>query len=120
MRRTTSKNGRSAAEKRKRLGVQIATLEARLRKARAQLERCDEFGINEAAEVLEVLVDRVQNDGERLYLRRGNKRVAALVPADEGEYLEGLEDKHWTEVADEAAKEPGTIPLERVKKELGL
>lgn len=120
MSRTTSKNGRSTTEKRKKLQAQIVELEARLRKARAEFEATEEFDVKDASALLELLVNRVESEGERLYLCRGKNRVAALVPADEADYLEKLEDRHWNQAADRAVQEQGTIALEEAKKELGL
>ena len=103
-----------------KLRAEIEELEHRLAKAKAEFGATEEFDLRDAAKLLERLVQRVESEGERLYLKRGDKRIAALVPADEAEYLEQLEERRWNEVADKAIEEPGTISLEQVKKELGL
>jgi len=64
------------------------------------------------------LVSRAQQ-GERTVLRRGNKRIAAVVPVDDFDFLEELEDRLDVEEARKRMNEP-TIPWEEVKKELGL
>ena len=115
-----AKKRHSPQSKARRLGAEIDSLETRLAKARAQFDAATEFEVRDAEKILHDLVDRIETEGERLYLCRGKRRVAALVPADEGEYLEELEDRHWSEAARKAKEEPGTIPLQQVKKELGV
>ena len=119
MSRKYSKNGRSTSAAVKKLRSEIERLESRLLKAKAEFEATSEFDVAEAGELLDMLVARVEREGERLYLRRGNKRVAALVPADEADFLSEWEDRHDIEAARKALKEP-SIPWEEVKKELGL
>jgi antitoxin (DNA-binding transcriptional repressor) of toxin-antitoxin stability system len=119
-RRTPAKPRRSASANGSKLRAQIEELERRLAEARAKFEAIEEFDLRDASTLLEMLVARVESEGERLYLRRGGKRVAALVPADEAEFLDKNEDRHWNEVADKALQEEGTISLEQAKKELGL
>jgi prevent-host-death family protein len=65
-------------------------------------------------------LNRVANGGERIVLHRRGKDVAALVPVEDLALLEEMEDRMDLEAAREAMKEPGTIPLEQVKQELGL
>lgn len=110
MSRKNSKNGRSTSAAVKKLRSEIERLESRLLKARAEFEATSEFDVADARELLDMLVTRVEREGERLYLRRGNKRVAALSE---------WEDRHDIEAARKALKEP-SIPWEEVKKELGL
>ena len=66
------------------------------------------------------LVQRAERDRERTILYRDGKPIAAIVPADDAEYLEELEDRIDIEEAKKALAEPGTIPWEEVKKKLGL
>ena len=68
-------------------------------------------------------LNRVQYKGERIILHRRGKDVAALVPVEDLELLEELEDRIDLEAALEALKETrkkGTIPWKEVKKKLGL
>jgi prevent-host-death family protein len=57
--------------------------------------------------------------GERVVLRRGRKPVAAVVPIQDLDFLEKLEDRIDVEEARRRLNEP-TIPWEQVKRELGL
>ena len=65
-------------------------------------------------------VNRVAHRGERVVLERRGKPLAALVPVEDLEILEKLEDRLDIEAARAALKEPGTVPWKKVKKELGL
>lgn len=62
--------------------------------------------------------------GERIVLRRGKKAVAAVIPIQDLKLFKRLlrqeGDRLDLQAALEALKEPGSIPLERVKAELGL
>ena len=66
-----------------------------------------------------MLLARVVKNGERLYLMEGDKRIAALIPADEAEFLAQWEDRHDMEAARRALSEK-SVPWSEVKKELGL
>jgi len=58
--------------------------------------------------------------GERIAIKRHGKRVAVLVPVDDLELLEAIEDRVDVTLAKKALKEKGRIPWARAKKELGL
>jgi len=64
------------------------------------------------------LVQRAQK-GERSVVRQRNRRIAAVVPIEDLDFLEALEDRLDIEEARKRLDEP-TIPWEQVKKELGL
>src|SRR5262249_34997832 len=68
-------------------------------------------------------LDRVKR-GERIVLRRGKKAVAAVIPIQDLKLFKRLlrqeEDRLDVQAALEALKEPGSIPLEQAKAELGL
>ncbi len=69
------------------------------------------------------VLNRVAYRGERILLERRGKTVAALVPPEDVELLEKLEDRADLKAARKAlkeAEEKGTIPWETVKAELGL
>jgi prevent-host-death family protein len=66
------------------------------------------------------IVNRVAYGGERIVVHRRKKPVAAVVPIEDLEFLEKLEDEIDIKAAREAMKEPGTIPWETVKKKLRL
>ena len=65
-------------------------------------------------------LDRVAHRGERVVLHRRGKEVAALVPMADLELIRRIEDKLDNEAANKALKEPGTIPWEKLKADLGL
>ncbi|MGP0069516.1 MAG: type II toxin-antitoxin system Phd/YefM family antitoxin [Isosphaeraceae bacterium] len=60
------------------------------------------------------------HEGERIVLHRGEKDVAAIVSMEDLALLEALEDRMDLEAVREALKEPGSIPWEQVKADLGL
>jgi prevent-host-death family protein len=66
------------------------------------------------------ILNRAAYRGERVIVHRGKKPVAAVVPIEDLELLEKLEDEIDIAAAREALKEPGTIPWEAVKKKLRL
>jgi prevent-host-death family protein len=66
------------------------------------------------------LINRSAYGKERVVLTRRGKGIAAVVPMEDLELLEKLEDRMDLEAAREALKEPGTIPWEKVKADLGL
>ena len=69
------------------------------------------------------LVNRAGYGKERIAVTRRGKAVAAVVPIEDMELLEKLEDKIDLEDAHKAlaeAKKRGTIPWEKIKAELGL
>lgn len=66
------------------------------------------------------ILNRAAYSGERVIVHRGKKPVAAVIPIEDLELLEALEDEIDIAAAREALKEPGTIPWETVKKKLRL
>jgi prevent-host-death family protein len=58
--------------------------------------------------------------GERIVIKRHGKRIAVLVPVDDLELLETIEDRVDLALAKKALKEKGRIPWNEAKKELGL
>ena len=76
-----------------------------------------------ASKLRESLADalnRVAYGGERILLQRRGKDIAALVPKEDLTILETLEDRSDVAAAIQSLDEPGTIPWEKVKEELGL
>ena len=65
-------------------------------------------------------LNRVAYGGTRIMLHRRGKPIAALVSVEDLELLEEMENRLDLEAAREALKEPGAIPWEKVKKDLGL
>jgi prevent-host-death family protein len=59
--------------------------------------------------------------GERIVLQRHGRDLAALIPMEDCEWLEGLEDLLDIAAAKRALEEGGPlIPYERLRKRLGL
>ncbi len=75
--------------------------------------------ISEAREHLSDLGNRVSLRGERVVVERRGKNLFALVPVEDVELLERLEDVLDLD-AIRAAKHEPTISLAKLKKELGL
>lgn len=75
--------------------------------------------ISEAREHLADLGNRVSLLGERMIVERRGKNLFALVPMEDVELLERLEDKLDLD-AIRAAKDEPTKPWAEVKKALGL
>jgi prevent-host-death family protein len=68
-------------------------------------------------------INRVAYGRERVILHRRGKEVAAVVPMEDLKLLEAIEDRIDLEEARKSlahAKKHGTIPWEKVKKDLGL
>ncbi len=76
--------------------------------------------VTKARGELAELVNRVSYQGERVALVRHGKVTAALVSAEDLEFLEMLEDKVDLKLAHKALKERGALSWEKVKKDLGL
>jgi prevent-host-death family protein len=65
-------------------------------------------------------INRVAYGRERILLERRGKKVAALVPVEDVELLEELEDQADIRAAKKALKEKGGITLEELKKKYGI
>jgi len=79
--------------------------------------------ISEARGEFAELVNRAAYRHERVLLTRHGKAVAAIIPTDDLELLEALEDRDDLEAARAALADPRNqdeIPWEQVKAELGL
>jgi len=69
------------------------------------------------------VLDRVMQDKDRAIVTRRGEQVAAVVPLEDLEILEQLDDlleRAEIEAARKEAQEEGTVPWEEIKKELGL
>lgn len=75
--------------------------------------------ISKAREHLADLGNRVALRGERLVIERRGKNLFALVPMEDIELLERMEDERDLKAIRRGRKEP-SIPFETLKKELGL
>ena len=64
--------------------------------------------------------NRVRYTGERVVISSRGKPAFAVVPYDDVEFLEALEDRVDIEAAKEALKRNDFVPLEEARKQLGL
>lgn len=84
------------------------------------------IGVVEATDLrseLSEVLNRVAFGKERVVVTRHGKELVALVPLEDMQLLEDLEDRidlEKTRAALEEAKAQGTIPWEKVKADLGL
>jgi antitoxin (DNA-binding transcriptional repressor) of toxin-antitoxin stability system len=77
-----------------------------------------EVSVSHARAHLPELLDEIR-DGRTVYLTRYGRRLAALVAADLGEYLERAEDDYWSARARDALDSDGpSVPWEQVVAEL--
>ena len=69
------------------------------------------------------VVGKVEYGKERVVVSRNGRKAAAVVPIEDLDLLEALEDKIDLDEARASLKEAkrlGTIPLAKLKKQLGL
>ncbi len=66
------------------------------------------------------LGNRVAYGGERITVTRSGKPLFAIVPYEDAELLEALEDKMDLDLAKKAFKRNDTVSWAKAKKELGL
>jgi len=80
----------------------------------------DKVSASEARQNFSDILSRAEYRGERVIVHRGKKAVAAVVPIEDVELLEKLEDEIDVAAARKALKDPRTIPWEKIKKDLKL
>lgn len=83
----------------------------------------ERLSVSEAREEFADLVNRVAYRGERVRVMRRGREVAAIVPIEDIEILERIEDELDLQAAREALADPESavsIPWEDIKNELGL
>jgi len=66
------------------------------------------------------IVNRAAYGGERVILHRRKKPVAAVVPIEDVELIERMEDEIDIAAARKALKENGRIPWSKIKADLKL
>ena len=79
-------------------------------------------GVSEARETFAELVNRAAYGHERVLVARRGRPIAAIVPIDDVEFIERIEDELDRQAALDALADPEnaeTIPWERVKANLG-
>ncbi len=74
---------------------------------------------SEARQNFSDILNRAVYGGERVIVHRGKKPVAAVVPMEDLEMLEQIEDRVDLEEVRKRLQEPN-IPWSKIKKELGL
>lgn len=79
-----------------------------------------QIGVAQIRNNMAETLNRVCYQGERIVLERRGKGVAALVSMEDLALLEALEDREDVKAARKALKEKGGVPLEDVKKRLGM
>jgi prevent-host-death family protein len=82
-----------------------------------------EHRISEAREEFATIINKVAFGGERVRLTRHGKAVAAVVPVEDLDLLEEIEDAIDLADLDAALADPANqkrIPWEDVKRQLGL
>ncbi len=80
----------------------------------------DKLTASEARQNFSDILNRAAFGRERVIVHRGKKAVAAVVPIEDLELLEKLEDEIDVTAARKALKDPRTIPWEKIKKDLKL
>ena len=80
----------------------------------------NEYNVSEARSALSDLVNRIYFNSDRITLTRYGKPAAVLVPVDDAELLEALEDKADLDAVRKVLKNPKPVPWEKAKKQLGL
>ena len=79
----------------------------------------NKLSASEARQNFSDILNRAAFGGERVLVHRGKKPIAAIMPVEDYEFLEELEDRIDIEEARKRLHEP-TIPWSKVKKQLGL
>lgn len=65
-------------------------------------------------------IDRVRINGERVVIQRSGRSMVAIVPLDDLETLQRLEDAADRDAARQALAYPDRVPWEDIKKALKL
>jgi prevent-host-death family protein len=89
----------------------------------ADEHRPGHVSVSEARQDFAELVNRAAYGDERIRIVRRGREIAAIVPIEDVEFLERLEDEYDIRMANEARAElehAPAVPLEQVERELGL
>ena len=79
----------------------------------------DKLTASEARQNFSDILNRAAFGRERVIIHRGKKPVAAIIPIEDYNFLEQLEDRIDIREARKRLNEP-TIPWTKIKKDLGL
>ena len=77
----------------------------------------------EAQDQFSELINQVVHNKEHVILTRRGKEIAAIIPLEDLALLQDLQNKHDLVQALDAlkeAREKGSIPIEKVKEEIGI
>jgi prevent-host-death family protein len=81
------------------------------------------LSVQEAGEHFSDLIQRVAEEKERILVTRDGEQLVAIIPIEDLELVEAIEDKidlQEARAALQEVQEKGTIPLEALLKELDL
>jgi prevent-host-death family protein len=84
-----------------------------------RLTMLDKLTASEARQNFSDILNRAAFGRERVIIHRGKKAVAAIIPIEDYNFLEQLEDRIDVREARKRLSEP-TIPWTKIKKDLGL
>jgi PHD/YefM family antitoxin component YafN of YafNO toxin-antitoxin module len=76
--------------------------------------------VSDFRQLLAELGNKIHYAGERIVVERNHKPFFAVVPCDDAEFLQALEDSIDLEAAKAALKRNDFVAWEKAKKELGL
>jgi prevent-host-death family protein len=121
-----TENGRGLLERAQ--GGRVDGLRDELYGSSEMYKTKDEHGaghvnVGEARDAFAELVNRAAYGHERVVVARRGRPIAAIVPIEDLEFMERMEDELDLEAAREALADPEnavSIPWEQVKAELGL
>lgn len=78
------------------------------------------MAVREAREHLAEVINRVVYGGERVVIERRGKDAVVVVSLEDVELLQAIEDRLDRDEILKAREEPGSVPWEQIKEELGL
>lgn len=79
----------------------------------------NKLSASEARQNFSDILNRAAFGRERVLVHRGKKPIAAIIPVEDYDFLEELEDRIDIQEARKRLNEP-TIPWTKIKKDLGL
>jgi prevent-host-death family protein len=78
------------------------------------------FSMTDARQNFTEIANQVVYGGDRIYVKKNGKPAFAMVSIADAELIEAIEDRIDLKDALEALKEPDTISLSQLRKELGI
>lgn len=83
-------------------------------------QKDDVISVTKARENLADILGEVRYAHKRIRLTSNGKGIGAIIPLEDLELLEAIEDKIDIELAEKAIKDKGSFSFDQVLKELGL